>query len=647
VLTSRFVFADLERHLGTAFHQLELPGLGTREGATLLAQLGVRGPSTDREEISERLDGHPLGLRVFSGALPDPERDSPRAFLDHALHGGGLSRGASLNDKVLRLLDFYEKQLPADQARLLSIVSLFRSPVAQHMILRLARGLFSDDARLSDDVAVIAALRKLYNDHILTLEPIEGGQGYAAHPILRDHFRGILLRGDAEMARRAADLLQEQPSQREAESVKEIEPVLIAIELLLDAGEFETADELYRERLRNGRPFLTLPAVPEGLACALGFVLNEHRRKQVQEKLSWGRLGFYLNEVGLWASISGHYEFALSYYSDANTIDREHGDARNLGTGLQNEAELLHFLGRVTEAFRSADAAVRLAIGARNEHELRDAFARRGWVAFVAGRVVIAAEDFARANLLEMKNDPEGDELYGSRDLQWSQLLFYSGHPEVAARRTAVNLRICERFNLHGSVASCHAMLARCALADGKFDDAEAELRIAEPVFRRGQILYELARLKIIAGEVALARKDAQGALHEAAEALALAAPRSMRLVHADALILRGKARAVANERMRACDDAREGLRLARDCSYPWAERAALRLLAEITGAVTHADATISESDRVDHARADARTFRDEAEAISARLILTKEDLTAAEEKATTWLAERDKAQRE
>jgi hypothetical protein len=49
------------------------------------------------------------------------------------------------------------------------------------------------------------------------------------------------------------------------------------------------------------------------------------------------------------------------------------------------------------------------------------------------------------------------------------------------------------------------------------------ELSRAEPVQRRGQFLFDLARLHVTAGELALARQDAPGVLYRAAEALAVA----------------------------------------------------------------------------------------------------------------------------
>ncbi len=67
--------------------------------------------------MSEHLDGHPLGLRVFADALPEEDRDQPRRFLDHSFRVSVLPEDASLNDKLRRLLVFYEKRLPVVQVR--------------------------------------------------------------------------------------------------------------------------------------------------------------------------------------------------------------------------------------------------------------------------------------------------------------------------------------------------------------------------------------------------------------------------------------------------------------------------------------------------------------------------------------------------
>ncbi|HKM55839.1 MAG TPA: AAA family ATPase, partial [Isosphaeraceae bacterium] len=646
VLTSRFVFTDLERFLGTAFHQLELAGLLPDQGAALLGEMDVRGLAAEREQISDRLDGHPLGLRVFAEALPDADRDHPLRFLDQAFSTRGLFTSSPLNDKLRRLLAFYEQRLPLVQTRLLSVVALFRSPVADETVLGLARGLFGRMRKvpLPDDGALATELRKLQVRGILSREPMEGGHGSACHPILRDHFRALLLETGASTARRAADLLKGQPSVEEPRSLKEIEPVLLAIELLLDAGEFQAANELYNARLANGRAFLQIPAPTAGLSCALGFVRDEGRRKQCEEKTTRRRLAFYLNDVGLSAMICGQYDTALRFLSEGNDLNREMQNAINLSIGLQNKSELLVYLGRLADAKETATEALRLASENKDERQVFSNYAHRGWAATLSAsskQLLSSAEDFALANELEKKNDPDFAELYSLRGIQWAELLLRGGHPSQAARRTQANLRICERNRWNDDIARCYWMLGWCALAEARLDDAQAELRKAEPILHRGQILFDLARLHVIAGQVALERQDPADALHLAGEALALAQSRGMRLVHADALVVRGPARlleAETDSAARAADDAEEALRLARECGYAWAERDALFLQAD-----AHAALAASQDAANPHAarrsRDLARRAQADAQALAAKLRLTEEDLADAERKAKAWLA--------
>jgi SIR2-like domain len=643
VLTSRFVFADLERFLGTAFHQLELHGLLPEQGAGLLDDLRVGGPAPEREHISRQLDGHPLGLRVFADALPDEDREHPRRFLDHAFRPSDLPEGAPLNDKLRRLLVFYEKRLPPVQTRLLGIVALFRTPVPDETVLRLARGLFGRKRKepLPDDVTLAAELKRLQARGILSREPIEGGHGSACHPILRGHFRAVLLRTGANTARLAANLLTGQPPAENPRSIKDIEPVLLAIELLLDVGEFEAADELYSLRLVDGSIFKWLPAPMEGLTCTLGFVRDEKQRQQCENKLSRWQLRDYLNSVALRADHSGHYEIALNYYNDSIAIAREMGDASSLSTGLQNESEALICLGQLDEARRSNDVALGLAIRERDEPGILTSYAYRGLSMSLSGQVLPAAEDFAFANELEKKNDYDGVQLYSLDGVHWAELLVRVGHQSLARNLTQINLRICEENQWNDDVARCHYLLGWCALAEGIFDVAEIELRQAEQILHRGQLLFWLTRLHITAGELALAQKNAVGVFERAAEALALASPRGMRLVHADALVLRGRARlleAQPDAAGRALDDAEEALRLARECGYAWGERDGLFLKAGAHAAQAAGQRAAGNVTAAAREREASRRARAEAESLAARLVLTEEDLAAAEAKAKAWM---------
>ena len=561
---------------------------------------------------------------------------------------GRLSADSPLATKVRRLLVFYQEKLPLTQVRLLGVVSLFRSPVAEDTILRLARGLFGRKRKqpLSDDATLGLELKRLLARGVLTHEPVDGDLGYACHPILRDHFRAVLIGQGAATARRAADMLRGQPSKEQPCSVREIEPVLLAIEVLLDAGDFGAADDLYQERLGNTRLFLSLPALPEGLRCALGFVMDEPRRQQC-EQLSRYRLSYYLNEVGLFASYIGDYEVAAVFYSQSNAIAREMNDTRNFSADLQNQTELFVFLGNLAQASSRSKEALSFSCDYGFESSVCASNAVRGWVRTLSGQVRSAAEDFAIANALEKRNHSDGAELHRLRGIKWAEMLVRVGHHALATRRTLANLLICNADRSNENSARCHYLLGACALVERRFAEAEAELRQAEPIFHSGQMLFDLATLHVTAGAVALARRDSESALQRAAEALALAQPRGMRLVHADALVLRGQARlleasggSLPDALARALDDAEDALRIARDCGYAWAERDALALQADAYSALAKAHKAAGSASVAGRHRDAAHHARTEAETLSARLRLTEEDLAAADAKAEVWLKE-------
>jgi tetratricopeptide (TPR) repeat protein len=259
------------------------------------------------------------------------------------------------------------------------------------------------------------------------------------------------------------------------------------------------------------------------------------------------------------------------------------------------------------------------------------------------GQTQRSAEDFAIAS----KNVSN---FYSLGRLQWAELLVRSGQHILATRRIHANRLIHNRNQWNAYVARCHWILGWCALVEGKLNVAEAKLRQAEAVFHRGQLLFDLARLHLTAGELAIARRDADDALYYAEEALTLAAPRGMRFVHADALVLRGRARLLEDApdaAERALDDAEEALRLARECGYAWGERDALFLETEARKARAVVQQLAGDELAARREHEVAGLARDEAEALAAKLVLTDEDLAAAEVKAVAWLNDWKKKSKE
>lgn len=156
------------------------------------------------------------------------------------------------------------------------------------------------------------------------------------------------------------------------------------------------------------------------------------------------------------------------------------------------------------------------------------------------------------------------------------------------------------------------------AMHEGQLDDAYQHLKVTEEIFRRGRFVAELPKTLLCKAELKRLHHDWDEAKTAIEEALRWAAPRQMRLVHADALVLRAHicvdqtraessgAAALRAAAERAEDDLEAALTIARDCGYAWAERDALSLLAETSDVLGFAERAV--------------VFRREADILSRRL---------------------------
>lgn len=298
----------------------------------------------------------------------------------------------------------------------------------------------------------------------------------------------------------------------------------------------------------------------------------------------------------------------------------------NLSIGLRNLSELQVDLGALHRAAADATEALNLAENLRKDGEVCDAATYLGFATALqarSGGMRRGLVAFARANALEMAGHHEGAELYSVRGTFWADILLRGGRPDIIDRtvaRLTANRAICEEEGWDVDIAYCNRLLAEAAWRQNRAGDAAPLLAAAEAVFRRG-MLVELARLHVTAGRVDLALNRTDDALSRAEQALSIAAPREMRLIHIDALILRGQVRLAGGEGERAADDGEGALRLALACSYGWGERDAQRLL-------SHALPPGQKQ----------RAARDAAAALDDELTITIADLDAADAEAQAWL---------
>jgi len=624
VLTSRFPFADLEAFDGGAARMLDVPPFTSAEGAALLAAAGGGWlPETGRRDLVAAVDGHALAVGVLAGLLADHLPTSDLEALRASLAGA-----ARTDTRVRRVLEFYAGRLAEPDRYLLAAVSLFARPVPAGAVLAVA-GHEAFGGRLAGwtEARVQAAVR----DRLGGLATCHPDETISAHPLVRDAFRPLALPAASTAASTALTGIPGGRVTNRADALRVVE----AVELLLDAGHWKPASDLYLRRAdTDPSVWRTLLAARMGQRASTAFVATPGRRRDCATQLGRRALGFHLNEAGLRAMHAGDVATARYYLPLAVRHYRDTADTTSLAIGLQNLANCLGRLGQLGPARDTAAEALTHAEATSDRQQICDAHACLGWLAGLAGETAEAEQQFTAADQIEVTDDPAGDHLYSGRGVQWAEWLARTGRPSPAQALTTRNAAISRENGWNENLAWCDRLLGRLALNAGDITDAGEHLAAAVTCLRNGDHLTELAEtLPGLAGH-AQAAGDLDAADRHLAEAISIAAPRGLVLAHAAALAARARLRAAQASTTGSPDLIAQGrdaadaaLRLATRHHLPWPELDALR-----------AHAALDEAEGAGHgwtAKAGALHARLAPPGLDPDPLATVEQLIAARRKGT------------
>jgi tetratricopeptide (TPR) repeat protein len=577
VLTSRFPFADLEGYDGVAARMLEVPPLTVGEGAELLAASGAGWVSdADRRSLADAVDGHALALTVLAAGLATVV-GADVAALREELVGAGRT-GA----RVGKVLAFYADRLGSADRLLVALVALFQRPVPVATVLTLGTSATLGAPLAGWTEAAVATAVGLRLAGLLAWHP---DRTVSAHPLVRDAFRPLVLSGDSATLASDASLagLPAGPVASREDALRVVEMV----ELLLDAGQWVPADQLYQARA-GGRPVVwqTLPAARLGQRAATAFVATPTRRDTCRTQLLEPRLSDYLNAAGLCGMVAGDLASALDYLQTGADLYRAQGDRANLATALRNLSVCYGYLGDGGQAHAAAAEALAL------RRQILSSHACLGAALDLAGDIAGAQAAFIAADTLEVTGHPLGDHLYSGRGVWWGEFLARTGRTRPARTLTERNRQICERRGWKDDVARCDRLLARLDLLPGGHARAAcAGLEAAVRTFRDGDLLVEWAATLPDLAEHVRRGGDLGHAEALCAQAVAAAGPRGLVPAHARALAVRAVVRADRylggdpGHLVHARDDAELALRLATRVRHlPWTELDALAAHAHIDG---------------------------------------------------------------
>ncbi|HEV3289177.1 MAG TPA: hypothetical protein VG123_09300, partial [Streptosporangiaceae bacterium] len=483
LLTSRFPFADLEGFDGITARMLEVPPFTPAEGSALLAAAGGGWlPDHERRDLVTAVDGHALATGVLAGLLAAHPPAGDLAGLRAALDGA-----VRTDARVGKVLEFYASRLAEPDRYLLAAISLFARPVPAEAVLTVAsHQVFG--ARLAGwtpagvQVAVTGRLGGLASWH--------PDGTVSAHPLVRDAFRRLVLDAAGTAAETSLAGLPAGTVTSRADALRVVE----AVELLLDAGQWQVADDMFTNRSGQPPVWNNLPAARLGQRAASAFVATPARRDACADQLSPRILGFYLNAVGLLAMNAGDLTMAREYLSMAISQGRrDSGDMLNLGVRLRNLGECLGDLGQIGSA---RDAAADALTSAQADNDWEQTCSSRellGWAAGLAGDAAEAERQFTAADQIQVAEDPDGNHLYSTGGTRWAEWLARTGREGPARVLTERNAEICRRNGWNDDLAECDRMLGRLALRAGDAVAAGEHLAAAAGCFRDGDFLTELA----------------------------------------------------------------------------------------------------------------------------------------------------------
>jgi tetratricopeptide (TPR) repeat protein len=623
VLTSRFPFADLETFDGGAARMLEVAPFTATEGASLLAAAGGGWLGEDeRRELVAAVDGHALAVGVLAALLA---ARLPAA--DLAALGAELAEAARTSTRVRRVLQFYADRLAEPDRYLLAAVSLFARPVPAQAVLAVAAHQAFGGRLAGWTPAMVQAAAR---DRLGGLAACHPDGTISAHPLVRGTFRPLVM----DAAQAAADTALTGMPDGLATSRADALRVVEVIELLADAGQWQTADDMFKTRSVSGSDLAwkSLPAARLGQRAAAAFAGTAARRDACAASLSPRRTSYYVNGVGFFAMHTGDLATAREHLTIAAQDDRDASNVRGLHASLLNLAWCLGHGGQLSAAQEAAAGALRAADSDGGWQQIRTSRVWLGWLAGLSGNTAQAEDHFTAADQVQVGNDTDGNHLYSSPGSLWAEWLARTARAGTARTLTARNMDICRRNGWNADAARCDRVLGRLALDAGDTAAAGQHLTAAAGCFRDGDYLTELAVTLTDLADHARAAGDLDAAGRYAAEAITIAAPRGM--VPAQTAALAARARICASHATTAAspghlargrDAADAALRLATRHDLAWHELDALRAHAAL-----------------DHAENTSNGWAARADALHARLVppgldpdpLTTIEKLAADQKA-------------
>lgn len=513
---------------GLACRPRQVARLSPAEGRELLQRMGVPGGEQTLNAIVEQWHGHALSLKLF------------------AAHPAELSEKTALSPATT-MLAYYDRVLTEAQRAFLQCLSVLRRPADWRIVERMFRrpplrrlSLTKPFAAL-EDREFDALLEQLRRYHLLN----ENAQhtAYAAHPLIRAHYREQLQRtpqaGQRRLHRHIASYYESNsPALPEFPTLEALAFLLEAVYHACQAREYDAAYVLLWQRV-NQYPRFVLPDILGAwetyLNCLLEFFVDgEPQVSDLKQKAS------LLHEVGFCLMTLGRLREVPPYYQRSITLHSEVENWLGVSRGYQNLVELYMFFGELRQAAETAAQALvfaRRAIEKEQEYAPQQeiiALVDQAMIAALRGESDRAAALFKQAEALQQKLQPGTRFLRQLEGVKHADFLRRMGNLASARQVAEDNLAFCEQEELWDYACQCHRILGDLDAEEGQHERAgrhyDEALRLVRPLQRRDVLIEVL----LARGVWQIRCGDRQAAFETLNEALRCAVADGFRLYEAD-----------------------------------------------------------------------------------------------------------------
>jgi len=461
LITSRFQIFDALAEASPRFRQIPVENLTAEASVALLRQRGVRGPDHRLVALARGQGFHALSVDLLGGYVAcfldgDPARLKPDAVV---LAADGVDpRIAAIREqerRFARLAERYAEALresdPAALA-LLQRVCLFRLGVGAATLASIFTGEGKDEvagpelARL-DETGLEAKLALLAEMKLL-----ERGESerYNVHPAVRD---GFLINLDEEASRRGHEAARQglEVSLGDQTGHNPSDPVTLdlleeIVHHTLAAGHVQEAFDLYWNRIGAYENLgWRLGAYERGERICRAFAGGlSPEDAPLPEGLSENDQAVFVNQWALYLRDLGRLSAAAHCNERHNEYQMRRAKWGYASTGSRNLADVLLLAGRLKDALKAAEDALRLANRADDAWKRCNSYAFRAYTRSLLGETSSALDDFRDALHWQHEHQKESDRpLYSNRGCWHTLLLARLGQNDEATRLTEANKRLC------------------------------------------------------------------------------------------------------------------------------------------------------------------------------------------------------------